>query len=514
MPKPSLPLLMPVAALTLLAAANRGLALGDRLWLDELHTSWVVTDSVADVGPRARLGNQQPLYFYLPWITINLLGEREWTLRLPSYLAGIALIPAAYALARWFTASHLAGLVVAALVMLDRQAMFYAQEARGYALVQLAAVGQFALVYGLITSQRPLKKLRAGLVLLSAVMFYLHYTTALLAAAAWLAIVISKLIHRKWEYRSRDAALDLAAYVLLIAPTLPHLRQIAQRRENWAEFVPQPDRLEVLNLFPLDVYLLAPLVLGGILIAFDRLRNRSRGKSQPADGGLQPSTFVPAATVTACWLLVPLTFALISTQSDLARIYFPRYLIGASVAAMLVAGLAVGLQRRPAARLTICTALLYLAAWRGGWLHPDAYSEAIFIHSNENWRDAVAAIETRDPNGTQPVLIEPGLIETRSWHASSDPLKRAFCSLPVRGIYDLEQGDRAIIAFARGAAVEPATPLTGECWILVRNRLPDSLRVGPKEIELPAERCRWFGGVGLCKLTIDPDESISSSPSR
>ena len=83
--------LMMLAAITALAALLRLWQINESLWVDELHTSWCVQDGLSQVVERAAAGNQSPLYFYLAGGITRLLGESEFTLRLPSLLAGIAL---------------------------------------------------------------------------------------------------------------------------------------------------------------------------------------------------------------------------------------------------------------------------------------------------------------------------------------------------------------------------------------------------------------------------------------
>lgn len=66
---------------------------GESLWLDELHTSWVVADEWSQIAARAQAGNQSPAYFYLVKLTVKLLGQlpiaasQETALRLPSMIS-------------------------------------------------------------------------------------------------------------------------------------------------------------------------------------------------------------------------------------------------------------------------------------------------------------------------------------------------------------------------------------------------------------------------------------------
>ena len=64
----------------------------DFLWLDELHTSWAVSGTFADVSARAVDGNQTPLYFWLTFAALKIFGTSTLALRSVSMLSGIALV--------------------------------------------------------------------------------------------------------------------------------------------------------------------------------------------------------------------------------------------------------------------------------------------------------------------------------------------------------------------------------------------------------------------------------------
>ena len=81
-----------LAAVVGLAFWLRIVQVGESLWLDELHTAWVVADGTQQLVPRAAIGNQSPVYFALVWPFTKLAGMSEFWLRLPSVLAGVALV--------------------------------------------------------------------------------------------------------------------------------------------------------------------------------------------------------------------------------------------------------------------------------------------------------------------------------------------------------------------------------------------------------------------------------------
>ena len=66
-----------ISALALIVAVGGWLrfqvATNDLLWLDELHTGWVVdAPAFSDIASRAADGNQTPVYFWITRLLIQL----------------------------------------------------------------------------------------------------------------------------------------------------------------------------------------------------------------------------------------------------------------------------------------------------------------------------------------------------------------------------------------------------------------------------------------------------------
>ena len=127
--------------ITLAAALLRLAQADESLWLDELHTAWAAMGPADEIALRAQFGNQSPLYFYLVRGAVSCFGRNEIALRLPSLLAGIALVPLVAWLTLCWTDDRIASLTAAILVSVDHYCLFYSQEARPYAIVQFARLG-------------------------------------------------------------------------------------------------------------------------------------------------------------------------------------------------------------------------------------------------------------------------------------------------------------------------------------------------------------------------------------
>ena len=135
---------------------------------------------------------------------------------------------ALYGIARRYDAGGI-GLVAAALMTIDPTAVFYATEARPYALVQLLAAVHIAVFAELVS--RPKRSIRALWVATAALLFYLHYTAALLIPAELAFYGLAVLIcPRQITYRWKAILLDATAIGLLCLPAYGNLAAIYSHR--------------------------------------------------------------------------------------------------------------------------------------------------------------------------------------------------------------------------------------------------------------------------------------------
>jgi mannosyltransferase len=132
--------LFALGALVALALLLRLPSFSGALWGDELATNYVVNGfGVESFGSILVHGKEAtpPLFFLLTWLTKAFDGAEG--LRLVSLLAGLAAIPLTY-LAGRETVGRPAAVVAAALVTLSPFLIFYATEARAYALLMFCCL--------------------------------------------------------------------------------------------------------------------------------------------------------------------------------------------------------------------------------------------------------------------------------------------------------------------------------------------------------------------------------------
>lgn len=133
--------------------------------------------------------NNQPLSSLATWISTGLLGESDWAMRLPAFLAGMALFPVLYGFT--FRASRSRGAALAAVFILciHLYHIAYSSTFRSYTLVMLFAVlSSWQLLEYL---RRPRLWLVGGIGCTVFFMAFSHIVSMILYAGWGLAVVIA-----------------------------------------------------------------------------------------------------------------------------------------------------------------------------------------------------------------------------------------------------------------------------------------------------------------------------------
>jgi O-antigen/teichoic acid export membrane protein len=203
-----------VGGLALRLLATRG------IWLDEATSIHQAQMSLGTLLETLRTTDvHPPLHHVVLWGTVRVLGTDELAVRLPSLLAATALIPLLY-LAGRDVYDRRAGLVAAALASVAPFAVWYAQEARMYALF---------MVFALVAVWMQVRILRDGgarnwlaYVLAAAALVYTQYFGLLLVGVQQLAFLAA--LHARRHDRDalrRQALAWIGWSVLLVLLTVP-----------------------------------------------------------------------------------------------------------------------------------------------------------------------------------------------------------------------------------------------------------------------------------------------------
>jgi 4-amino-4-deoxy-L-arabinose transferase-like glycosyltransferase len=196
----------PLIALTVLAAVLRLVTLGAQsLWYDEAFTPVHVlrTGLGATLHNVAHTENTPPLWYTLEWAVTRVLGEGAMALRLLSALAGIAMVPVAWAIG-CALAGRRAAIVTAGLLATCPLFVWYSQEARAYGLFVLLA--SLAFLCFLRALADPTSRRMGAFALTASLALLTHYFAVFLLAPmivwliwshrvrAWAAVVPPMLV--------------------------------------------------------------------------------------------------------------------------------------------------------------------------------------------------------------------------------------------------------------------------------------------------------------------------------
>ena len=410
--------------LTLLAATIRWAGIHRSLWLDELATSWVVRDSLADIFPRSILNNLSPLYYILVWVSDGIFGYNEVGLRFPSFAAGVLLVPGVYLVAYGLTGSRMAAFLAGWVAALDPTAIYYSLEARPYALIQLFALVHFVLFLDYIR-QRSLKS--ALLVAMSAaVLFYLHYTSAILIMVDGLLLIMSW-VRGPAPTRKELRSLAVAGALFTIV-VMPAIARIVYLLSNKGVLVVQspPAFADTFSRFFMSSYVIGITIL---CLFANFILNR---KPDPTHNS---ASLDPTSTLgLSLWAFLPPLIVYLLDRAGLVNITLDRYLIASSVAAILLVSLILrvvssGRAGQVAAGLM---ALLML-------LSPVSFVRNVNKEQfgGRDRRSLVARVNQVAPSDL-PVYVVCGLVESAFLARSDTPLLREYLMCNVNAAYRLK----------------------------------------------------------------------------
>jgi hypothetical protein len=210
-----------VVILSIIGTVFRIVVADQSLFADELSTYWIsathglggVVKLLYSFGPIQHAEITPPLYFVLAWFT-SQLGHGPELLRLPSLIAGVAIIPVIYQLGLR-TVGRRAALVATAATAVAPFTVYYSANARAYSVMMLAlTVSTLSMLLALDTGRGRWWVLYA---VGACAAFYSHYTSAFVLGAQCVWVM--------WAHppARRAAVLATAAAAAAVLPWLPGL---------------------------------------------------------------------------------------------------------------------------------------------------------------------------------------------------------------------------------------------------------------------------------------------------
>jgi uncharacterized membrane protein len=410
---------------------------GQGLWFDEAVSIRNAREPI-DLARRMASDASPPLYGLLlsSWLAVwgdSLAAARSLSAVLSSMTAvGVLAIGSRFL-------SVEAGLVAASLFTTARAQLFFAQEARPYALVGLLCVASYYAFLELF--RRPSRSAAWALAIANAALLYAHYVAGLALVAQILAALAA--------VRTAPRALRLyvasqVATALLFAPcAIWVVLHWPPPMSGWA-VAPTPDRM----LYVLDILAGSPilLVIQAVIVGLSFASGAGAIREVAASGRMAaaPSTQL----VLALWLLVPLAGGYLVSQA--VPVFLHRYLLFASLGLVLLVGRGVWLVRaRGAARALLACALIALSvvvAARQPLSRPD-------------WRGAAEIVRSASGPRTVAIVSPPYQVLPFAFHLSP----AAFAD-PERMVDRL--AEERVLGLTLAAAVDVAPRLAADRLVL------------------------------------------------
>jgi mannosyltransferase len=223
-------LVLCVSLLALLAAtALRFIALGRQsLWTDELFSVYWARAGAGFMFAHFWNETNPPLYYLILEVWMRVFGDGEAAVRLLSALLSAITVPVVYLLGKNMFGRQ-AGSIAALLYALSYWNLYYAQEARGYALLYLTFALALQCVQGIVAELRrgtpPLSAALGGhgigFLLAAVASAWIHYVSIVIFGA--LGATITLIWWRPFAFDRRFLtcfAIVGVSAALLIAPTM------------------------------------------------------------------------------------------------------------------------------------------------------------------------------------------------------------------------------------------------------------------------------------------------------
>ena len=383
------------------------------LWIDELHTAWVIDGDWSEVAHRARLGNQSPLFFYFEKAMVEVLGFSPLTLRsIPVIASVMQLAVVFWVLNRW-TGASAAGFVGAFLLLVNPLQLFVGTDARPYSLIGLVACMQVGtLVHHWQEAAYERRRdwsFDIVWIVSNVLLFYLHYTTIFWIAAIWLALCWLSVTSRprpSYKQLIRWLAIEPLVIGLFCIPGIYHTVSLISVSEQWASFI----RIET---FWFNVQSIVFVLLIGPLMAVVILQLLYLIKPRQGWATTRNLGWAPLLVIIIGGLFIPPTIAAVLTGWNIVPVAFHRYIIASVTAGFYLPGLIVGIWRWPRVRWMVTALIISIGLAANFDLFSFVWTGRLPQLHVENWERVARTIRNQNVGKNYPVVLCPELVEDR-----------------------------------------------------------------------------------------------------
>lgn len=471
-PKAFFTLLVSLAVFTL-AIFLRLPSCYESLWLDELHSAWIVADGIDKIYQRSVLGHQSPCYYVQLWIWKQVAGGSELMLRLNSVLfVAISCVVIVQGITKW-TKSLLAGSVSGIILAVENNSLFFGTELRPFAFVILCSSIATVLFLQLTACESRQQRSGSWCLLIGTVLFSTICQPTSLGVLGWLPACLCGI----WAIRNPHAFLRItwldAALITGILLAMLMLWQMTladswAQKSMWGSFATAKYWQQILVIWDWPSLLVAPLA--PLLLTLVFAAKPSDTQSRTTTIGLLCLATLPLMTTIFYWFL---------SSFEVVPVWHRRYFIAVLPILACFGGSCIGyVQTRIAGTVKPAVAGLAMAitiilcleiqqrTWRRLRLYPVA-----LVTRGEDWQKASQWLQQESEPGCL-ILLDSGLIEGQRWITSQlfeneNMAKLEYLCFPLRGPYDVEREVTPV-----GASLQPVIPILSPdrpTYIVMRN---------------------------------------------
>ena len=448
----------------------------DSVWLDELHTGWVIDAPFSDIWERATSGNQTPLYFYLSKLGVETIGQSEIGLRFVGWMASVLTIGLGAFFIWHRTRKLLPVCLTGGLLAFTCEFVYYGTEARPYSMLHLLSLAQVFCLSQIIEPKDPKGSNRwlILLVLLTVALVYTHLTAVLLLAAEAFFVLTWWVIGNP-EDRRKIARLSIAAIISLTicVPLIGGIHSTFGRRENWAS-VASLDRLwtDAWSVLVAQVAIpLAVLVINWFI--GDSSTKAERGDSKDRSRSLGCNWLI--GWLVLFWAIIPFAGIVVAELAGIPM-GLTRYAQIGYVGMPVFAGLVLGQIPNVWTRSIIFVAIIGASLFFDPVARQVSRTHSLPVLHFEDWKAPIEQINLNEEKKTHPVFLFSNLIEDVDALTNGKSSFQEYLGFPLKSLYPVDLSNRELKPRPTANLTDAQfsvsdIQLTGEqggCWILVR----------------------------------------------
>lgn len=435
------------------------------LWTDEFATYWIssaptISECISRASPTQ---GQSPFYYILEWFVLKHAPHTENSLRLISLMASLISIGLVFYIAvsifnkkgrqersalkenqqeqtpsdKQITESPnhsvilLPAIFASLLFALDINQIYYAQEARPYALAIMFAL--FSQLFYLKLLEKRSVYIETLYIVSSALIFYTHYIigTMVLIQNIWALIIICRPGKIGAKNSRQQTSITFMNWckiqIILIGilfPLLFHLVPILRHSSKWTWLKPGG----IMETFSIFGTLFNPPILIMYIVVFILL-TIYKFDSGRLTKNLTHRTF----HFLLIWLLTPPLFAYSASKFLNTSLLDSRYMILSLIPSYLLAAYFINTLKNQQAKIFLISFILF--AYLGGVLIPAFKKEQRFSYRiPHDWRKATAHLNNNIQFG-DVIVLRAGYVKENWIPDAINPVICEYVKAPLNSFY-------------------------------------------------------------------------------